>query len=415
MNESRAMVYSSCAEWLDDWIAAEPPTLLDEYDLSCWMDTTMTEAIETFLQYGFHSQRARNDAILILRALCYEYFLFEQQRVHKTLPPNPDAVERLRTVKQTDQKSAAWHAEARELLTSHEFGAICYGTENRCAAVAAKKCVTVQPQVSEAPPQRLVFTTGEQGDMSPLHWGWRYEPVVRQLFETHIAGGSVFDGLGRIRHSTHPRLAASPDGIILDGPRCGRLVEIKSPYSRELDGSIPIDYYCQMQLQAEVCDVEAVDYIEVRCGQKPVTDITYEDCKLSKLPSIGKVCVVAPSTDANPLAYKYEYSPHFPPTTEGLEAAKAWKPTSEPIILEESIWWVQDYFATTVPRNRQWWAAVGGPKTDAFWELVFAAREDGRFKPQGLFVDEEEPVPQWIGESDDDKPTLVQVKEEELK
>ena len=69
------MVYSACVEWLQDWLDADPPELEDEWDAAEWMTHEMSSAIKMFLNTAFHTPRARNDAIMILRALCYEYFL----------------------------------------------------------------------------------------------------------------------------------------------------------------------------------------------------------------------------------------------------------------------------------------------------------------------------------------------------
>ena len=65
--------------------------------------------------------------------------------------------------------------------------------------------------------------------------------------------------LGRIRHPTEARLAASPDGIVVSGDRTGRLVEFKAPITRVLNQKVPEDYFMQMQLQMEVTQVEECD------------------------------------------------------------------------------------------------------------------------------------------------------------
>ena len=150
------------------------------------------------------------------------------------------------------------------MLSGHEFGSIVAGGKAEYNAIVAKKCNP--PEVMEgAPEQNIVFLTPPEG-LSPFKWGWRYEPVARDLFEMQFAGGVVYDGLGRLRHTVLPRLGASPDGLITTGPKVGRLVELKGPVSRQLTGSVPMDYWVQMQLQAEVCDVPAVEYFEVQLG-----------------------------------------------------------------------------------------------------------------------------------------------------
>lgn len=396
--ETTEMVYTACVEWFHDWIQGGVLRLRDEWDFTQWMEGEMKAATECFLTYAFHTARARNDAIQILRALYYEYFLFEQARAARALPQNIAAVARLLALPQTTQKSAAWHAEARDLLTAHEFGAVCYGTPAKRNMVLAKKCSPELVIAEDELSSRHVFVAGEEG-LSALKWGWRYESVARQLFERIVAEGNVDDTLGRIRHPSLPRLAASPDGLITTGPRAGRLVEIKCPISRELSGHIPIDYYCQMQLQAEVCDVDAVEYVEVRIAPLSVSrDIDIA----AAVPWIGKICVTGASEETTPDQYIYEYSPLFPATAAGYDDALAWTPTN-PCVHESSMWFVKDWFTKTVERNRDWWSEVGNPAYEEFWRDVIAARAEGRFRPQSAFVDsdstefQEAPKTAWAG------------------
>jgi hypothetical protein len=394
-DEVEEMVYQMCVEWLDDWIAADPPSLRDEYDISIWAETEMRDAIDCFVTNAFRSSRARNDAVCILRALLYEYATTMCALAAARVDPNPAAVERILALPQTAQKSAEWHAESRELLTGHEFGAVCYGTPARIASIVAKKCIK---ESLEPVTEQVVACVDESGALPALKWGHRFEPVTRMLFEHCVAKGGVNDTLGRIRHPTLARLAASPDGLIVDGPRAGRLVEIKSPISRELNGMIPMEYYCQMQLQAEVCDVEAVEYVEARYDMYGAggAEATLEACvradRPAAVPYMGAICVVAPGTDAPASTYTYVYSPLFPTTPEGFAACAAWTPLSaaetDAVVIERTVWCVRDFFTKTVLRNRSWWTDVGRPAYEAFWVEVGAARAEGRYRPQALFVDE---------------------------
>ena len=383
------MVFSNCLVWFQDWVeGGEVPVLADIWDLSHWMSTEMTEATKMFVHNAFHSARARNDAIMILRALYYEYFLFQQKLVIQRLKTRPDIVERLPKLPQSNQKSAAWHAESRDMLSGHEFGPVCIGGPGEYNAVIAKKCVPpiVLKDTNAEIESRTVYLTSEDGALSAFKWGWRYEDVARQLFERCVGEGTVFDGLGRIRHPTLSRLGASPDGLIMDGPRCGRLLEIKCPPTRVIDYKVPPQYYCQMQLQAEVCDAEAVEYLEVQFRAKPQNQVTEEILTLSVKPWIGKVCVTATSADAPPESYKYAYSPLFPATKTGYKDLLAWTPDAN-TVLESSVWYVKDWFHKTVPRNRRWWDEVGYPSYKQFWEEALIARADGRYKTKPIFID----------------------------
>jgi hypothetical protein len=391
MSETIEMVYSACIAWFNDWVDADRPALDDEYDLSEWMENEMTVATQVFLTHAFHTPRARNDAIIILRALYYEYFLFRQQLAVARLKPNPAAAARLPTAPQTPQKSVAWHAESRNMLSGHEFGGVVLGSAAEHAACVAKKCAAPAVIDESCTDSQTVFLTPEAG-LSPFKWGWRYEPVARDIFACCFAeGGAVNDELGRVRHSSLPRLGASPDGLVVNGPRSGRLVEIKCPISREINGTIPMKYWVQMQLQAEVCDVDAVEYIEVQFGASTTPDALHA----STLPYVGKVCVVAESADAPSSSYKYSYSPLFPRDDAGIAACIVWVPppqatadaSTAECVLETSYWWVKSHYHTTVLRNPRWWATVGQPAYETFWETVEAARADGRYAARPLFVD----------------------------
>lgn len=388
---------STCIEWLADWTADLPP-IVDEYDLMDWLEEEGCESLELLLS-TFRKSKTRQDALDILRGLLWEWYLAQRDKSLANLPAAPEAIPRLLNVPQSPQKSPAWYAEARDLLTGHEFAGVVYGTPATLAAAVAKKCAApLTPEdIATLPTEsRTVYLS----PLSPFQWGWRFEPVIRTLYEEEVANGRVCDTLGRIRHPTLPRLAASPDGLILEGPMAGHLLEIKAPISRTLAGTIPQDYYCQMQLQAEVADVPAVQYVEVRfdvqlaevfttatgeLNTEDVEEICREfvkplNSKVSpvKPERMGAVLVLAPAADAAPETWTYAYSPIYDLSAEGLTACLRWIPeTGENTILERAIWRIADWWTTTVPRNRRWWAEVGRPAYESFWDTVDTQKENG--------------------------------------
>jgi hypothetical protein len=54
--------------------------------------------------------------------------------------------------------------------------------------------------------------------------------------------------------------------------------------------------------------------------------------------------------------------------------------------VETCVWWVEDWYTTTVMRNRRWWAAVGQPAYESFWRDVDAARTTGLYESAHGFV-----------------------------
>jgi hypothetical protein len=72
--------------------------------------------------------------------------------------------------------------------------------------------------------------------------------------------------LGCIQHSKYSFLGASPDGIncLESSPRYGRLLEIKNIVNREINGIPKKEYWIQMQLQMETCNLNETDFLECR-------------------------------------------------------------------------------------------------------------------------------------------------------
>ena len=69
-----------------------------------------------------------------------------------------------------------------------------------------------------------------------------------------------------ISHSSIPCIGASPDGINVDpsSERFGRMLEVKNIYNRDINGIPKEEYWVQMQIQLETCNLELCDFLETR-------------------------------------------------------------------------------------------------------------------------------------------------------
>ena len=113
---------------------------------------------------------------------------------------------------------------------------------------------------------------GAQGDKfsyvnvdTPFHWGQKYEPVSVMYYEKEY--DTRVGDFGCIQHDKFSFLGASPDGINNDlsrPNRFGRMLEIKNIVNREIDGIPKKEYWIQMQLQMETCDLDECDFLETR-------------------------------------------------------------------------------------------------------------------------------------------------------
>ena len=94
-------------------------------------------------------------------------------------------------------------------------------------------------------------------NIEAMIWGTMLEPLAKKLFH-EIYGKRIYD-LGFIEHPKYNFLGATPDGILKNGT----LVEIKCPYTRNINDDIPEHYKIQCQLQMEVWDLNECIFFNV--------------------------------------------------------------------------------------------------------------------------------------------------------
>jgi putative phage-type endonuclease len=233
--------------------------------------------------------------------------------------------------KQQEQRTTDWYLETANMLTASEFADLLGSPLARGRLVMKK--ATPPPFI-----QRPLACKTEE--ISALSWGVRFEPVVKQILEKEW--GAKIGDCGRLYHPTMERLAASPDGFIIeadDKNHIGRLLEIKCPISRKIGGEVPYKYWVQMQIQMEVCGINECDYVEVVL-ESPVDDEKAE----------GYVWVLSREDQ---LMYAY---------TEPAEA-DGW------VILERVGWAKKEMSHIVVAADKAWFESTL-PAQKEFWEDV---------------------------------------------
>ena len=183
----------------------------------------------------------------------YALLLCSSGRTSYVLPPLEhvsETIAYLQSIPQPDQRSVEWHAMRHKLITA-SVAHKALGTE-----AAIRELVKSKQQ-----PHIMYEDTNFEG---PRHWGVKYEPVSIQYYE-HVNDTKIGE-FGCIIHPRHTFLAASPDGINVKetSPLYGRMLEIKNPFSRVITGNPKKEYWIQCQLQMEVCNLDACDFLETR-------------------------------------------------------------------------------------------------------------------------------------------------------
>jgi hypothetical protein len=173
---------------------------------------------------------------------------------------------------------------------------------------------------------------------------------------------------GCIEHPVYKFLAASPDGIVVGENNYGRMLEIKNVVSRVIDGCPKKEYYIQMQLQMEVCNLDECDFVETKFieydgYQQFMEDETDKDKG-----------IIAVFIEDNKFIYEYmpfgsnidEWTQHINTETD----ARKWF---------KNIYWKLDVFSCVlVKRNREWFSAAINYLGD-LWKTVCEERQTGDF------------------------------------
>jgi hypothetical protein len=263
---------------------------------------------------------------------------------------------------QTTQRSESWYEQFKNQLTASEFYKITAAPRERGTLVLQKAGkIDISGRQSHVPTYR--------GQMIAFDWGICLEPVVKQILESDW--DAMIQDVGRFNHPTDPRLAASPDGLLLKcgkhPEKAGHLVEIKCPKSRKIGVKIPIEYFFQMQLQMEVTGMRACEYVEMKFDL--VAAETFDpkaEANAGKL--FGKAVLAGCFCEekAEWIPCKYVYGPI---------GEMDWVPELglNEQTLETSVWIRQGWHHEIVHRDEAWFASMK-LKIDAFWEDVERAR-----------------------------------------
>ena len=211
---------------------------------------------------------------------------------------------------------------------------------------------------------------------SPLHNGHRYEPL--SILQYEYDNKTTVGEFGCMKHDKYPFLRASPDGINIDtdSKLYGRMVEVKNPTTRELDGKPKKEYWIQMQLQMEVWNLDECDFLETVYKPYESEDAFYKDGKSFIRNSKNKrKGIVVQFYDGSEPIYAY------PPVDCSKDEFDDWfdKLLDEKKTLtwvNNIYWYLDDYSCVLVPRNKKWFNTIY-PDLKEIWDTVLKERISG--------------------------------------
>lgn len=229
-------------------------------------------------------------------------------------------------------------------------------------------------------------------------WGVKYEPVITELYEKSEECEVLEFGL--MPHPTIPWIGASPDGVT----DSLKMLEIKAPMTRAITKEIPLQYWMQMQIQLEVCDLDVCDFVEVRIKEYIKESEYIEDVfenedghkefyleKTQGLPKGTVICIQKLNEEGKHIN-EFIYPPLL--EFESIEEEKKWivewlrhRVSLHPENAYEWIFYnnyefsmarfkVIEYSNVPVKRDKEWFA-LRKPDLEKWWNKILEYRELG--------------------------------------
>ena len=336
------------------------------------LNDILEEAVNIFIIL-FNQERSSEHSLSHCKQICDDVIDYIEKKIQK-----------LRDIPQPEQRTQEWYKFRWNLITaSNAYKA--FESQLTINQLIYEKCQPLKINMEESNEEHVKMVNTN----SPLHWGQKYEPLSVLLYESKY--NTKVEDFGCIAHPTYKFLGASPDGINVDqkSDRFGRMLEIKNVVSREINGIPKKEYWVQMQLQMEVCDLDDCDFLETKFIEYPDTESFYTDSKIldngNKILTISiddkiKGIIMCFHTKEGKPFYSYK-----PLTIEKEEEITVWEESelekyeSAPfnyLFMKFIYWKVQVFSCVHVSRNSEWFKNNIG-QLEKVWKIIEEERVTG--------------------------------------
>ena len=296
------------------------------------------------------------------------YIIKDSSNTSINLTTNFDKLRRqityLKNIIQAEQKSDEWYIFRSSTLTASNIYKIFQSDYSQSQLIIEK---------SEPIDVNKFKVTNLN---SPLHWGQKYEPVSILYYE-HLNNTTVSQ-FGCIPHSKYSYIAASPDGIVCDesSELYGRMIEIKNVVSREINSIPKMEYWIQMQLQMEVCNLNECDFLETK-----FTEYLNEQEFLEDVNCAFPRGFIMQFYDNGQVYYEY---PPFTLNNINDDTYNTWtneqlKKNSSKKYVSNIYWKLEVVSCVLVLRNNLWFKNAL-PYIEIFWNNLVKERDSGEYK-----------------------------------
>ena len=264
------------------------------------------------------------------------------------------------------QRTPEWYNFRHTLITASNaykiFDSVC--SQNQ---LIYEKCQPILIKSDE-----MIVNTN-----SSLHWGQKYEPVSL-MFYIDKYDTEIMD-FGCLTHPKYKFLGASPDGINIkkQSQRYGRMLEIKNIVNRVIDGIPKKEYWIQMQLQMEICNLDECDFLETQFIEYDNEQIFINDGSEFITTATGEMKgIIMYFSDANGVPI-YIYKPlRMCKLNFDIWEMEQMNKYSELTWIKNIYWKLEKYSCVLVLRNNIWFKN-NIMEMQQFWNIILNERNVG--------------------------------------
>jgi putative phage-type endonuclease len=295
---------------------------------------------------------------------------FEKPRVN--VEKISQIIDFLRSVPQHEQRTKEWYEDRWNMISaSSAWKALSSDAHKN--AIIFEKCTPLDTE-------KYSYVKVD----SPFHWGQKYEPLSIQIYEDKYK--TRVEDFGCIPHKEFTNIGASPDGINTDATssRYGRMVEVKNRFSESvpITGNPKEEYWIQMQMQMNVCELNECDFLETRFKEYSSSVEFYAD----KSAAVSEMFKTADGKlKGIYLYFQKDGFPHYeyPPLHLSESEFDIWEGDMMSKKEEEGYEWIKNIYwyldkmsCVLVFRNRSWFNEAV-KKINTVWDIILAERVNG--------------------------------------
>ena len=336
-------------------------------NLEVSFDLSETYINELFLQIRSMIKPIHKNYLLTKRYIVkeiYHYFI-NIMNINRS-------VIKISKLKQPEQRSKEWYDARYNKITASEIASVIGNDIGNICESELKK-IYKKPAFKnsyELMKTKILKNDEFKGNIY-TDWGILFEPIATLIYE-HRNKNRIIE-FGLIEHPTNSLLAASPDGITQFN---AIMIEIKAPYKRVLSGLVPLNYWMQMQLQMETCDLDKCHFVEIKThvySKEEYESDVYSDSDeiLYTSDKLEKGIIIKCIDKEDKITYFYPSFECF----RNTKKLNIWieKQMEYYMNLYESVdlkyWKLLEYSCIEINRDKKWFNGAL-PKCEEFWKKV---------------------------------------------